>query len=92
MNINLGAQWEGFVGEHVKSGRYLSASEVVREGLRLLQEKEQLRQLRVEELRQKLDQGLRALDQGEYAELDKEGVKRHVADLKARGRERLVRQ
>ncbi len=40
MNVSIGARWEGFVEQAVKSGRYGSASEVVREGLRLVEERE----------------------------------------------------
>jgi antitoxin ParD1/3/4 len=40
MNVSIGSRWEGFVEEAVKSGRYGSASEVVREGLRLVEERE----------------------------------------------------
>jgi putative addiction module CopG family antidote len=47
MNVSIGDRWEGFVANAVKSGRYGSASEVVREGLRLVEEREaRLRSLR----------------------------------------------
>jgi antitoxin ParD1/3/4 len=40
MNVSIGDRWEGFVEAVVKEGRYSSASEVVREGLRLVEERE----------------------------------------------------
>ena len=40
MNVSVGDRWEGFVDAIVKAGRYGSASEVVREGLRLVEERE----------------------------------------------------
>lgn len=40
MNVSIGERWQGFVDGIVKAGRYSSASEVVREGLRLVEERE----------------------------------------------------
>ena len=40
MNVSIGERWESFVDTVLKSGRYGSASEVVREGLRLVEERE----------------------------------------------------
>lgn len=40
MNVSVGKRWEKFVEQAVRSGRYGSASEVVREGLRLVEERE----------------------------------------------------
>jgi antitoxin ParD1/3/4 len=40
MNVSIGERWECFVDAVLKTGRYGSASEVVREGLRLVEERE----------------------------------------------------
>ena len=40
MNVSIGERWETFVDRVVREGRYGSASEVVREGLRLVEERE----------------------------------------------------
>jgi len=65
LNVSLTPQLNKFVTATVASGRYLSASEVVREGLRLLEEREAIRQTGLEEVRQKIAAGLASLDRGE---------------------------
>jgi antitoxin ParD1/3/4 len=70
MNVSLTPELEQLVHEKVKSGRYLSASEVVREGLRLLEERDRLHQLRLSELQQKLTIGVQQADRGELIEAD----------------------
>jgi len=64
MNISLTPELERLVDDKVKSGRYASASEVIREGLRLLEEQEQLKQQRLADVRRKIDRGLEQLDEG----------------------------
>lgn len=65
MNVSLTAELERFVHTKVASGMYLSASEVVREALRLLAERDRAKELRVEELRREIQIGLDQLDRGE---------------------------
>ena len=73
MNINLTPQLEEMVRQKVTSGLYTSASEVVREALRLMDEKDQLRVAKLDQLRQAIQEGL---DSGPAVELDPEEVKR----------------
>jgi len=58
MNINLTSHLEEMVREKVESGLYTSASEVVREALRLMDEKDQLRAVRLNNLRLDIQAGL----------------------------------
>ena len=65
MNVSLTPELEKLVESKVQSGRYQSASEVVREGLRLLDDQDRLREMRLEEVRRKIQAGLDQLDRGE---------------------------
>ena len=58
MNVNLTPQLEELVRAKVSSGLYTSASEVVREALRLLQEQDQIREAKLGELRGEIRKGL----------------------------------
>ena len=65
MNVSLTPELEQFVHTKVKSGRYLSASEVVREALRLLEERDRLREIRIATLRQEIAIGIEQSDRGD---------------------------
>ncbi len=82
MNISLTPQLEKLVKSKVESGLYGSASEVMREALRLLEERDRRHTLRVEELRAEIKKGL---DSGKPTALD-------VGAIKARSRKRLDAQ
>ena len=64
MNVSLTPELENWVDEKVRTGRYASASEVIREALRLLEIEEAAKQRRLVDIRQKIDRGLELLDQG----------------------------
>ena len=68
MNANLGPVFEQFVGDLLKSGLYQSQSEIIREGLRLLKEREDLKKLRWDELRRQIALGSEQADQGEFVD------------------------
>ncbi|MGZ3471444.1 MAG: type II toxin-antitoxin system ParD family antitoxin [Isosphaeraceae bacterium] len=72
MNVSLTPELEELVRHKVESGRYLSASKVMREALRLLEERDKLEELRREELRNVIRKGL---DSGPAEPLDMEAVK-----------------
>jgi antitoxin ParD1/3/4 len=77
LNINLTPQLEKLVRQKVSSGRYNSASEVVREALRLMDAQDELRSLQLERLRRDIREGL---DSGparpwNMAEVKREGRK-----------------
>jgi antitoxin ParD1/3/4 len=82
MNISLNPHFEQLVKGKVESGLYNSVSEVMREALRLLEERDQLRELRLDELRRDIQKGI---DSGTSTPLD-------IEEIKARGRKRLAAQ
>ncbi len=82
MNISLTPQLETLVKSKVESGLYGSASEVMRDALRLLEVRDRRQFQRIEELRAEIKKGLNS---GEPTTLD-------VSVIKARGRKRLAAQ
>ena len=85
MNITLTPELEQLINEQVRTGMYRTANEVIREGLRLLKERDQ----RVEALRRDVRAGFEAVEHGEYSEFDERNIKELAERIKARGRERL---
>jgi antitoxin ParD1/3/4 len=66
MNVSLTPELEKFVNTKVQTGRYNSASEVVREALRLLEGHDHARAAQLGEFNQELRRRVAALDQGEH--------------------------
>ena len=74
MNITLGNEFERRIAEKVESGLYNSASEVIREALRMLFEKEQWQQQHLATLREEVSKGFHQLDTGK-------SINRSVAEI-----------
>jgi antitoxin ParD1/3/4 len=73
-SISFGPHFEAFIMQKIQSGRYQSVSEVVRSGLRLLEEQDQKKEIL-----------LKALDEGEASGLvENFDAKAHLKNLKAR--------
>ena len=70
MNVSLTPELEKLIEDKVRTGLYGSASEVVRDGLRLLVERDEARQARLGELRGKIADGMEAIRRGDVIDGD----------------------
>lgn len=86
MNVSLTPELEQVVNEKVSSGQYQTANEVVREGLRLLIERDQ----RAESLRRDIRAGFDAVVRGDYSDFDAATIHKLADRVKSRGRKRLA--
>lgn len=82
MNVSLTPELERLVNEKVESGLYQTASEVVREALRLLKERDQAR----ERLRADVQAGFDQLAGGEGRAYDRTSGRQLAEQIKSRGR------
>jgi antitoxin ParD1/3/4 len=85
-SYSIGKHFEGFIEKLIESGRYSTASEIIRDGLRLIEEREQSREAKLEWLRAEIQKGL---DSGPAQEFDSKTL---AEEVKARGRQRLAAQ
>lgn len=86
MNVSLTPELDQFVAGKVESGRYNSASEVVREALRLLEERDQARSARLAAFNGEIGVRLASLDRGET--VDPHDAQERIAQ-KSRARRKL---
>jgi antitoxin ParD1/3/4 len=86
MNVNLTPELEAMVKRKVDSGLYNSASEVVREALRLMEEKDRMREVKLERLRLDIAEGLESGDPTPWSpeEVKREGRERKAAHNSSR--------
>lgn len=87
MDVVLTPELEKYVSEQVETGVYQTASDVIREGLRLLKQQDEEH---LAALRRDVRAGFASIERGEFEEYDEETTKELAADIKARGRARLA--
>lgn len=85
MKISLNPELEQLVTDKVNTGMYQTASDVIREGLRLLQERDE----RLQALRQGVGAGLEAVERGEYTDFDEATMGDLAERVKDRGLQRI---
>ena len=68
MNISLTGELERLVQRKVESGRYRSASEVIRAGLRLLEREDERTEVRLTEIRAQVQAGIEQAERGELVD------------------------
>ena len=69
-NVNLTDHFDRFIDDGVASGRFGNASEVVREGLRLLEQRQKEDQAKVEWLRTAIQEGIDDMARGDYVTIN----------------------
>lgn len=84
MNVSLTPELEDFVNDKVKTGLYNSASEVVRESLRLLRRQDELEKLQLNELRLEIQSSIKQMDAGEGIPI--ETVRERIKQRRAKKR------
>lgn len=68
LNVSLTPEFADFIEEAVASGSYVSASEVVRDALRLMRQDQESEDVRLALLRRAVDTGLAQSERGEFSE------------------------
>lgn len=86
-NVVLTAHHESFIEALVTSGRYQNASEVLREGLRLIEARETLEAAKLQALKEAAVLGFSDLDHGRYTDVSDEGLEKFIEGLGRRAAE-----
>lgn len=87
-SVALSPHLEAFVREQVEAGQYNNVSEVVREGLRLLQRRQQENAAKLEVLRRAVALGVASIKRGDFVVVDSVGVEALVVGIGAKAVER----
>lgn len=82
MNISLTPEMDEWIANKIKTGMYKSSSELIKEGLPLLQARDEQRQKMVEDLRTELLVGIKQLDADKVKKIDTKAVNKIKRDAR----------
>jgi antitoxin ParD1/3/4 len=78
MNVSLSAELAHFVEEEVASGDYVSASEVVRDALRVMRRDREVEDVKLHLLRQAIDVAMQQAERGEFSDRSIDDIAQEV--------------
>jgi len=90
MNVSLPPELEARVRQRVESGMYGSASEVIREALRLFEAYEQVKTAKLDSLRQDIAKGMSDIKNGRTKEVDFESLKLQGRQISANSKQQTA--
>jgi len=80
-NISLTPEEDAFIDEMLKAGEYRNASEAMCDAIRALQQRRAQEALKLEKLRLAIEEGVAALDRGDYTEVEDEDLDAYLDGL-----------
>ena len=83
-NVHLTPEQNAFIEEMLTTGEYMNASEAIRDAIRALQQRRAEEALRLDKLRLSINQGIAALDRGDYTDVEDEHLDAYLDDLALR--------
>jgi antitoxin ParD1/3/4 len=86
-NVSLSAKQSKFIRRRVRGGDYRNASEVVRAGLRLLEQHEEEDKLKLRALRRVAKEAFREIDRGEFEIVEPQKLDKFMKRLEAKARQ-----
>ena len=100
MNISMPPRMARFIRSKVKAGEYTNVSEAIRDAIRHMQKAEAAKELsrdsgrrltarERQEIRQRVQQGIRELEEGSYEEFDERGLREYFSGVVERGKKRF---
>ncbi len=89
-NVVLTQHHEEIIDGLVKSGRYQNASEVLREGLRMIEQRERLEAVKLEALRAAAQRGFTDIEEGRFTDVADDGLDDFISALGRKAEARLT--